>query len=138
MAWVEVFAVFVVCHLVGDYLLQTDWQATNKRGGLGTDPEARRALAAHILTYTLAFIPAFIWLGGEIGAEVFADRAVIVVPHWIQDDGRLLTGLHREGQGPGGGAQSRGRHRRTRAFTCSRCSRSPYGRACSRANNRHK
>ena len=27
MPWVEVFAAFVVCHLVGDYLLQTDWQA---------------------------------------------------------------------------------------------------------------
>jgi hypothetical protein len=27
MPWVEIFAVFVVSHLVGDYLIQTDWQA---------------------------------------------------------------------------------------------------------------
>ena len=44
MPWVEVFAVFTVCHLTGDYLLQTDWQARNKRGGLGSNPVARRAL----------------------------------------------------------------------------------------------
>jgi Protein of unknown function (DUF3307) len=90
MGWVEVFAVFVVCHLVGDYLLQTDWQANNKRGGLGPDPEARRALAAHIFSYTLAFTPAFVWLAGRLGAELAGVIALIAVPHWIQDDGRLL------------------------------------------------
>jgi Protein of unknown function (DUF3307) len=91
MPWVEVFAAFVVCHLVGDYLLQTDWQALNKRGGLGPDPLARRALASHILTYTLAFVPALIWLADDIGAWAIATAALIAVPHWIQDDGRLLT-----------------------------------------------
>ncbi len=91
MAWVEVFAVFVVCHLVGDYLLQTDWQATNKRGGLGPDPESRRALASHIVTYTLAFVPAFVWLAEDLGAELIAVVALIAIPHWIQDDGRLLS-----------------------------------------------
>lgn len=91
MAWVEVFAVFVVCHLVGDYLLQTDWQANNKRGGLGPDREARRALASHILTYTLAYVPAFIWLADDIGAMLIPVVGLIAIPHWIQDDGRLLT-----------------------------------------------
>ena len=91
MAWVEVFAVFVVCHLVGDYLLQTDWQASNKRGGLGSNRESRRALASHILTYTLAFAPAFVWLADEIGTTLIPVVALIAVPHWIQDDGRLLT-----------------------------------------------
>ena len=64
MPWVEVFTVFVICHLVGDYLLQTDWQATHKRGGLsgGGDGESRRALFRHILSYTLAFVPALVWL----------------------------------------------------------------------------
>ncbi len=90
MAWVEVFAVFLVCHQVGDYLVQTDWQATHKRGGLGPDPEARRALAAHILTYTLAFSPAFVWIASETGAQVVPVIALITAPHWIQDDGRLL------------------------------------------------
>lgn len=35
MAWIEVFALFVVSHAVGDYVLQTEFQAINKRGGLG-------------------------------------------------------------------------------------------------------
>lgn len=91
MPWVEVFAAFVVCHLVGDYLLQTDWQARHKRGGLGPDPEARRALVAHIAGYTLAFVPALIWLADEIGALAVAAGALIAVPHLVQDDGRLLT-----------------------------------------------
>src|SRR5918994_2052479 len=88
MAWVEIFAAFVVCHLVGDYLLQTDWQAQHKRGGLGADPIARRALFTHVSTYTLAFVPALVWLADDIGAAV---AALVFVPHLIQDDGRLLT-----------------------------------------------
>jgi hypothetical protein len=91
MPWVEVFAAFVVCHLVGDYLLQTDWQALHKRGGLGPDPRARRALLSHIASYTLAFVPALIWLAGEIGAWAVAAAALIAAPHLVQDDGRLLT-----------------------------------------------
>ena len=66
MAWVEIFAVFVVSHALGDYLLQTDWQATHKRGGLGRDSEARRALLLHVTTYTLAFVPALIWIGDQL------------------------------------------------------------------------
>ncbi len=91
MPWVEVFAVFVVCHLVGDYLLQTDWQATNKPGGLGPNPEARRALAAHIASYTLTFVPVFAWLAGEIGLLLVPVIALVALPHWIQDDARLLA-----------------------------------------------
>lgn len=91
MPWVEVFAVFVICHLVGDYLLQTDWQARYKHGGLSADSRARRALFTHVLTYTLAFVPALIWLADDIGAEVVAVAALIFVPHLIQDDRRLLT-----------------------------------------------
>lgn len=90
MPWVEVFSVFLVCHLVGDYLLQTDWQAANKRGGLGPNRESRRALLAHITTYTLAFVPALIWLLEEIDAWVIGVAALVALPHMIQDDGRLL------------------------------------------------
>jgi hypothetical protein len=88
--WVEVFSVFLVCHLVGDYLLQTDWQAAHKRGGLGPNKESRRALLAHITTYTLAFVPALVWLADDIGAWVIGVAALIALPHMIQDDGRLL------------------------------------------------
>jgi hypothetical protein len=89
--WVEVFVVFFVCHEVGDYLLQTDWQAMHKRGGLGRDAIKRRALLSHIATYTLAFVPALVWLLGSLHGWVVGLAALIAVPHMIQDDGRLLT-----------------------------------------------
>ncbi len=95
MPWVEVFAVFVVSHLVGDYMLQTEWEALNKRGGLSGPPTARRALLSHIATYTLAFVPSLIWLWQSDKAWVFALAAVIAFPHMIQDDGRLLTAYAR-------------------------------------------
>ncbi len=92
MPWVEVFAVLLVSHLAGDYLLQTGWQATNKAGGLGRDPVRRRALCSHVATYGLAFVPALVWLAGDLeGWVVAAAAAAIVVPHLIQDDGRLLN-----------------------------------------------
>jgi len=92
MAWVEVFALFVVSHLVGDYLLQTEWQATNKRGGLGPDPVKRRALVSHIFSYTLAFVPVFIWLAEDLDALAIAGVvAGVALPHLVQDDGRLLA-----------------------------------------------
>jgi hypothetical protein len=91
MPWVEVFVVFLISHLVGDYLLQTDWQALHKRGGLTGTPEMRRALISHVLTYTLAFVPGLIWLADSLHAGVLGIAALIAVPHLIQDDGRLLA-----------------------------------------------
>jgi len=96
MPWVEVFAVFVVSHLVGDYMFQTEWQALNKHGGLGDDPVKRRALLSHIATYTLAYVPALIWLWSSVGAGVFGVAALIAIPHLIQDDGRLLNAYARK------------------------------------------
>jgi hypothetical protein len=95
VAWVEIFAVFVVSHLVGDFLFQTDWQASHKWGGLGPDRESRRALLAHTATYTLAFVPALIWLATDIGAWAIGIAALIGAPHMIQDDGRLLDAYAR-------------------------------------------
>lgn len=91
MTWVEVFAVLVVSHLVGDFLFQTDWQARYKYGGLGRDPLRRRALVNHVITYTAAFLPALVWIGLETDAAwAVAIGLVIAIPHLIQDDGRLL------------------------------------------------
>jgi hypothetical protein len=94
-AWVEVFAVLVVSHLVGDYIFQTEWQALNKRGGLTGTPTARRALISHVTTYILAFVPAMIWLWSGTGAGVFGVAALIAIPHLIQDDGQLLDSYAR-------------------------------------------
>jgi hypothetical protein len=91
LTWVEAFAVLTTSHLVGDFLLQTDWQARHKQGGLGSDPVRRRALLSHIAVYTAAFIPALVWIGLERNlAWGMATGAIVAIPHMIQDDGRLL------------------------------------------------
>ena len=91
MSWAEVSIIFLVCHLVGDYIVQTDWQANHKFGGLGRDPTARRALVSHVLTYTLVFIPALIWIGDEQGIAVAVAAAILIaLPHLVIDDGRVL------------------------------------------------
>ncbi len=91
MAWVEVFAVFVVSHLVGDFIFQTEFQATNKHGGLTGPPASRRALLTHTLTYTGCYIPALIWLASDLSAAAVIGTALgIAVPHGLQDDGRVM------------------------------------------------
>jgi hypothetical protein len=92
MDWSELFIVFVLSHLAGDYLLQTEWQASHKRGGLGPDPVARRALLSHVALYTLAFVPALVWLGSErtpLTAVIAA--AAIALPHLVVDDARVVN-----------------------------------------------
>lgn len=90
MTWGAVFVVFFVSHQAGDYLVQTDWQAIHKRGGLGRDPVARRALLGHTFTYWLAFVPAFIWISSRLGWTTLVVAVAVALPHLIQDDGRLL------------------------------------------------
>jgi type IV secretory pathway TrbD component len=106
MPWVEIFAVFIVSHLVGDFLLQTNVQATHKRGGLGAGGESARGLLSHTLTYTLAFVPALIWLATDIGFAAIGIGLLIALPHMLQDDGRLLDVYMRRVKGvepvPGG------------------------------------
>jgi hypothetical protein len=106
MPWVEIFAVFIVSHLVGDFLLQTNVQATHKRGGLGAGGESARGLLSHTLTYTLAFVPALIWLSTDIGFAAIGIGLLVALPHMLQDDGRLLDVYMRRVKGvepvPGG------------------------------------
>jgi hypothetical protein len=91
MEWAEVFGACILAHLVGDFLLQTDWQAEHKHAGLGRDRTARRALLSHVFTYTLAFVPVFVWVGDEHSALLaLAFAALVSIPHLIVDDGRLL------------------------------------------------
>jgi Protein of unknown function (DUF3307) len=97
--WEQIFAVFIVSHLVGDYLLQTEWQALNKRGGLSSDPVKRRALFSHVLVYTLAFVPAIAWIADNTSALAIGLLPVIFIPHLIQDDSRLLIAYNRAVKG---------------------------------------
>lgn len=101
MSWVAVFDVFVVCHLVGDFLFQTDWQATHKDHGLAGDPVRRRALLSHVATYMVAFLPALVWIACELEVwRAVLAAVVIAVPHLIQDDRRLLDAWMRKVKGP--------------------------------------
>jgi uncharacterized protein DUF3307 len=93
--WEAVFLVFLVCHAVGDFLFQTDWQAINKRGGLSRNHEARRALFSHVTVYTLSFVPAVIWIAIEKSALAIALLPVIFIPHLVQDDSRVLVAWNR-------------------------------------------
>src|SRR3954447_18606842 len=78
--------------MAGGYPLQTDWEARNKRGGLSGGAVSRRALISHVTTYTLAFVPAFIWIGSELDAAWAIAAAVLVyIPHLVIDDGRLVA-----------------------------------------------
>jgi hypothetical protein len=91
MGFAQVTIVFLVSHLVGDFLLQTDWQAAHKYGGLGRDRTSRLALFSHVGVYTLCFVPALIWVGADTGALAAVGLgAVIFLPHLVIDDGRLL------------------------------------------------
>jgi Protein of unknown function (DUF3307) len=91
MTWTEVFLVLLVSHIGGDFILQTEWQALNKRGGLGRDREARRALRNHALTYTLAYVPGLIWIGVQRGDALPVLLALLItLPHVVVDDGTLL------------------------------------------------
>jgi Protein of unknown function (DUF3307) len=91
VSWVSVFTAFLVAHMVGDYLLQTDWQARHKRGGLSGDRVAFKALVSHVTTYTLAYVPALIWIGDQLDAGwALLSAALIYVPHLLIDDGRFV------------------------------------------------
>lgn len=91
MTATEIFAMFLVSHVAGDFLLQTDHQARHKFAGLGRDAVARRALLAHVGTYMLAFVPALLWLTRDLTAGAVAGLAVLIaVTHLVTDDGRLL------------------------------------------------
>ena len=92
MNWVSVFAAFLVAHMVGDYLFQTDWQARHKRGGLSGDRVAFRALVSPRDAPTRSrSLPALIWIGDELDAGwALLAAALIFLPHLVLDDGRIV------------------------------------------------
>jgi Protein of unknown function (DUF3307) len=92
MSWPGAFLVFLVSHGVGDVLLQTDWQAVTKTRGL-RDRIGRRALVGHVAIYTLAFVPALVWVADErsVGRAI-AVAVAIAIPHLLVDDGTVVRG----------------------------------------------
>src|SRR6201992_2048728 len=90
MSWPPVFAAFLVCHLAGDLLLQTEWQALTKVRGFG-DPGGRRALISDVPPYTLPYLPVLVWIGVDRGVvRAVAVALLIALPHVFIDDGRFV------------------------------------------------
>jgi hypothetical protein len=96
MTWPAALLALLVSHLVGDVLVQTEWQAVNKTRGFG-DRLSRRALGVHVMAYTLGCVPALFWIGEETTAlRAIVVAALIAIPHLLVDDGRLVRVWLRE------------------------------------------
>jgi|SRR5579872_2812839 len=79
------FEWFVLFHLLGDYIFQTEYMALNKALGKFFN----RALFSHCLVYTACFVPIFWadhlnfwWLGYIFVTHLFFDRRWPVI--WIR------------------------------------------------------
>jgi Protein of unknown function (DUF3307) len=96
MTWVGVFGAFLACHVGGDFILQTEWQALTKVQGLGTH-DGRRALLSHVSIYTLVFAPVLVWIANDrsVGRAIVV-AALIAIPHVLVDDGHMLRGWMRQ------------------------------------------
>jgi Protein of unknown function (DUF3307) len=83
-------------HLAGDFLVQTEWQAVNKVGGL-REPTSRRALFAHVVAYTGTFAPALAWIGRRTSIRrAMMVGGAVAIPHLVVDDGRMVDVWLRE------------------------------------------
>lgn len=61
----------IICHLVGDYLLQSDWMATEKT-------KQSLAAACHALVYSVSFL----FLRPSVAAMVFIIGTHFVIDRW--------------------------------------------------------
>ncbi|HEY7891763.1 MAG TPA: DUF3307 domain-containing protein [Solirubrobacteraceae bacterium] len=95
--WTSRFADLLAAHALADFVLQTGWQARYKRGGLGSDARARKALASHVGVYTLACAGVLAGVARSRGPVTAAlTAAAIALPHAAIDDKRLLGVLMRK------------------------------------------
>mgnify|MGYP001583553699 CR=1 FL=1 len=80
------FVALVLTHLVADWLFQTEYEAMNKAKGRFFNA----AIIKHSLIYTLAFVPALVYLGAPMwwlialfSSHMFLDRRWPVI-WWIK------------------------------------------------------
>lgn len=77
----------LAAHLVGDYLLQTRWQALHKFGWTGKAIEHR---ARHCTTYVLAFAPVAVVANPDHAGDFLA---LLWILHFLTDAQRFTTGF---------------------------------------------
>jgi hypothetical protein len=73
-----VFETLLLAHVVGDWLLQTEWQATHKA-------TSWRALLTHVVVYHLVVLAALLWRVGYGVGEVYAVVVGLAVVHAVMD-----------------------------------------------------
>lgn len=82
MLFMSIFAWLLIGHFVGDWMLQNDWMARNKRGRWWSFP-----CVVHCLIYSIVIVQAA-WIGSR-GVIPLAQLGMIFVfillSHWIID-----------------------------------------------------
>lgn len=80
------FDLLIVAHLIGDWLMQTEYEAMRK----AKDPFFNWGLWKHCLVYTLWFVPVFLWVGVSclwllplLASHLFLDRRWPIV-WWLR------------------------------------------------------
>lgn len=82
------FEGMLLAHVVGDWLLQTEWQAQNKASHWG-------AMAAHIVVYHTALL-AVLWFGFSLrNGLTLLVVALLAISHVILDRRAFVHGLMR-------------------------------------------
>jgi hypothetical protein len=81
---VSLFDCLVIAHVVGDWLLQTEWQALNKASNW-------RAMAAHVAVYHAIVLIALILRLGWADVRVYLVVAGLALTHaWLDRDLRTI------------------------------------------------
>ena len=83
----NIFAWFILGHLLGDWLLQSDWMALGKRRGLFT-----RAGLVHYTVYTLSIL-GVLYLSNEIprtSSSLLLIGLIVFISHWLIDATNLV------------------------------------------------
>lgn len=78
---VEVFLYLLAAHLIGDWLIQTDWMATKKA-------ENWRALLAHVFTYHIFVFGAFYFAGVSLIPNLLG-TLFLAATHAVLDNRRF-------------------------------------------------
>jgi hypothetical protein len=83
----NIFAWFILGHLLGDWLLQSDWMALGKRQGLFT-----RAGLAHYIVYTLSIL-IVLYISNDIPLTLptlLLISLIVFISHWLIDATNLV------------------------------------------------
>jgi hypothetical protein len=93
----SLFDTLLIAHLLGDWILQTEWQAQNKERGWG-------ALLGHVVVYHLFVLGGcLLYLDAE-NPIVYVVVILLAVSHLILDRRhvtiKLMSVLHRQRNGP--------------------------------------